>query len=119
MANHIIKDSQWASIAVKEIQVANGTVAIGTFVQTGAKHGLTGDTPRLGDDGNYYTTVDCEALIRIDGDTNIWLDGASVYWTGTAFTATVSTNKLIGFVDRAKPSATAGPLQVQLVMSAI
>lgn len=123
MADHIVKDSAWGSINVHE--VGNGTnvvvgTPIGTFVTEGAKHGLTQDTPYLGDDGVYHATVDCGALIRVDASTlQFATSGLPVYWTGTAFTATASTNQLVGYVDRAKPSATAGPLFIQLVPTAI
>lgn len=123
MADHIVQDSSWNSIWVKE--VGNGTnvvqgTPIGTFVTEGAIHGLTQDTPKLGDDGNYHCTVDTAALIRVDASTlQFATKGLPVYWTGTAFTPTVSTNQLVGYVNKAKPSATAGPLFIQLVPTAI
>lgn len=118
MANKIVKDSQ-LPIFVKQIAVPQGT-AIGTLVRTGAKAGLTGDTPRLAaDDGLYYTTVDTAALIRVDAVAIAFLDGAPVYLTSALAIAAASAtgSALIGYADRAKGSAS-GPLHIQLDPSA-
>lgn len=116
MANKIVKDSLLA-IFVKEIQVAN-TVQPNDLVAVGAVVGLAGDTPRKGEDGNYYTTVDTAALVRIDNVAIAFTDKAPVYITpGGAISGTATSNTLIGYADRPKSSAS-GPLQLQLIPKA-
>lgn len=113
MANKIVKDSL-LSIFVKEVSVPQGT-AINTLVTQGAKTGLVGDTPRLGEDGNWWTTVDTAALVRIDAVALAFTNGQAVYLTpGGAVSATATSNTLIGYADRAKGAAS-GPLQLQLI----
>jgi hypothetical protein len=119
MANNIVKDSL-NPIDVKQVQVPQGT-AIGTLILTaGVKIGVSGDTPRKGEDGNYYTTVDTAALVQFTGVTGTWTDGAPVYATGAgAISATATGNTLIGYADRPKSATAAGPLYVQLVPRAV
>lgn len=123
MAAHTVNDSAgWASLFVKQVQVAaSGTAfasvpAVDTFFVLGAKAGLIIDTPVQGKDGAWYATVDTAALIRFDAFAGALADGAAVYWTGTAPTGTVGSNRLIGYVDMpgGKP-APSGKLIVQLV----
>lgn len=116
MANKIVKDSLLA-IFVKEVQVAN-TVKANDLVAVGAVVGLAGDNPRQGEDGNYYTTVDTAALVRIDAVAIAFTDKAPVYITsGGAVSGTASGNTLIGYADRPKGAAS-GPLQLQLIPKA-
>lgn len=121
MANKIVKDSGLA-IFVKEVQVAAaGTAATDVpkindlFTGAGAKVGIIGDTPRKGEDGAFYATVDTAALVRIDGVTVALTDGQAVFITpGKAISTTASGNTLVGYADRPKTSAS-GPAFVQLV----
>lgn len=114
MANRIVKDSGLA-IFVKEIAVPQAT-AINALVRSGAKVGLCGDTPRKGEDGNYYTTVDTAALVRLASIANAFTDGQTVYMnTSTgAVTNTATTSIAIGYADRPK-GGSSGDLWVQLV----
>lgn len=113
MANKIVKDSQ-LSIFVKEVQVPQNT-AINDLVSVGAVAGLAGDTARQGEDGNYYTTVDTAALIRVSGVAIAFTDKAPVYVTpGGAISGSSSGNTAIGYADRPKGAAS-GDLWVQLV----
>lgn len=111
MANKIVKDSGLA-IFVKEVAVPEGT-AINTLVRVGAVAGLVGDTPREGEDGNFYTTIDTAALIRVDAAA-AFTDKQTVYFNGTTVVTTATGNVAIGYADRAKSSG-AGDLWVQLV----
>lgn len=112
MANKIVKDSGLA-IFVKEVAVPEGT-PINTLVRVGAKVGLVGDTPRKGQDGNFYATVDTAALIRVEASA-AFTDGQTVYINGSGAVVTTATgNVAIGYADRAKSSG-AGDLWVQLV----
>lgn len=116
MANKIVKDSA-LPIFVKHVEVPENT-PINTLVVQGAKHGLVGDTPRKGEDGKFYCSVDTAALVRIDGVALAFTNGAPVYATPTAqVSATATGNSLIGYADRPK-GATSGPLQLQLVPTA-
>lgn len=118
MANRIVKESGLA-IFVKHVKVADGNVAINTLVQEGAKHGLVGDTPRQGEDGNWYASVDTAALVRVSNVAIAFTNGAPVYLTpGGAISATATSNSLIGYADRPK-GAPSGDLWLQLVPTAI
>lgn len=117
MASKIAKDSG-LNIFVKEIPCAS-SVHTNDWVVSGAKRGLAGIDARLGEDGNYYTTVDTAALIRSDANTIAFTDGGPVYVTsGGAFNGTASANTLIGYADRAK-TTTSGPLFIQLVPASV
>lgn len=126
MANKVVTDSKMP-IGAKSVQVAasNADPTSGTFpkvndlIKVGGKVGLIGNTPRQGEDGAWYSTVDTFALIRLDGITGAFADGAPVYITsGGAITATASGNLCIGYADGAKTSSGAGILRVQLIPSA-
>lgn len=127
MAANTVNDSAgWASLHVKQVQVAaSGTAlasvpAVNTFFRLGAKKGLIIDTPVQGTDGAWYATVDTAAKIRFDAVAGAFADGSAVYITpGGAPSGTASSNFLIGYVDMpgGKPSGT-GKLIVQLVPSA-
>jgi len=119
MAQQIVRDSQ-IPVFVKECSVLNTNV-VNDFVVNGAIRGLVGFTPRVGQDGNYWTTVDTAAEIRFAGDTNVWTNGQQVFWnTSTKAIATAAGAGIvsIGYATRAK-GATAGNLFVQLVPQAV
>lgn len=119
MAQQIVRDSE-LKIFVKECLVSNTNV-VNDFVTNGAIRGLVGYTPRAGQDGNYWTTVDTAAEIRIAGDTNAWTNGQQVFWnTTTKAIATAAGTGIvsIGYATRAK-TTTAGNLFVQLVPQAV
>lgn len=125
MANaRIVKDSLLA-IFVKQVQAAPAGTdpaavpALNTFVNIGGKVGVLGDTPRKGEDGAYYTTVDTAALLQFDGVTGTWIDGAAVYVSSTGKITSTSTDTLIGYADRPKSNTAAGLLYVQLVPRAL
>ncbi len=118
MAQNIIHDSSWASIWVKEYNAGSDSgalPAVGDIVSVGAIVGVVLDTPRLGADGNYWTTLDTAATVRVTGISGTGTAGATVYLTGAnAVTLTASTNKPIGYLHQAK-AATGDDLFVQLV----
>lgn len=123
MANKIVKDSGLA-IFVKEVQVAAANAdttatsfpKINDIVSIGAIVGLIGDTPRKGQDGAYYTTVDTAALVRVSGVSGTFTDKAPVYLTsGGAVSGTATNNIAVGYADRPKTAGAAGDLWVQLV----
>lgn len=119
MAQMIVKDSN-LPIFVKQAQVLSSNV-VNDFVVNGAIRGLVGFTPRLGQDGNYWTTVDTAADVRFTNVAIAFTNGASVYWntsTNAIASAAGTGIVLIGYANRAK-SATAGDLHVQLVPQAI
>ena len=124
MANKIVKDSL-LPIFVKQVQVAAAGTAEGSvpkvndFVAVGAVKGLVGDTPRKGEDGAFYSTVDTAAHIMLESVSGVWTDKSPVYRTsGGSITGTASGNTLIGYAERPKPNTAAGILHVQLVPSA-
>lgn len=126
MANKVVIDSLMP-IGQKTVQVAaaGADPTSGTFPKTndlirvGGKAGLVGNTPRQGEDGAWYSTVDIWALIRLDNVTGAFTDGQPVYVTSAgAITATATSNFCIGIADGAKASASAGYLRVQLIPSA-
>jgi hypothetical protein len=124
MANRIVKDSL-DGIAVKQVQVGDSSKTItdmaalvDTLVVSGAKHGLVGDVPRQGEDGNWYATVDSRALVRLAGVTGAYTDGQVVYAKasdGSIQAAAGTGIQAIGYADRPKSSTSAGDLWVQLV----
>lgn len=122
MAIHTVNDSAgWASIWVKEVQVASAATSeanvpkVDTMFAAGAKIGLIIDTPRQGEDGAWYATVDMAARIRVDDFSGAAADGAPAYLTSAGAVVLVATdNTRIGFVDGAKGTGT-GKLIVQLV----
>lgn len=126
MANKVVKESG-LPIFVKDVQVlaTGGDVTTlakpNDLVIVGAVAGLVGQTPRKGEDGAYYATVDTAALVRISGVAVVLTDKQPVYLKasdksiGTATGAGIS---CIGYADRPKPSATAGDAWVQLIPAA-
>ena len=126
MANKIVKDSH-LPIFVKEVQVAaagtdptgNTFPKVNDLTKVGAVAGLVGQTPRKGEDGAFYATVDTAALIRVSGVSGTFTDKAPVYLTGAgAISGTATNNTCIGYADRAKTASAAGDLWVQLVPNA-
>lgn len=126
MANKVVIDSKMP-IGAKSVQVAASNAdptsgsfpKVNDFIRVGGKAGLIGNTPRQGEDGAWYATVDTWAVIRLDGITGTFVDGAPVYVTsGGAITATATSNFCIGYADGAKTSSGAGILRVQLIPSA-
>lgn len=124
MANKVVIDSKMP-IGAKSVQVAAANAdptalpKINDFIKVGGKAGLIGNTPRQGEDGAWYATVDTFAVIRLDGITGAFADGAPVYvTTGGAITSVATSNFCIGYADGAKTSSGAGILRVQLIPSA-
>lgn len=118
MATLVVTPSKIALLQ-KQVPCAETTKS-NDFVVSGAKRGYASIDARKGDNGLFYTVVDTGALIRLKGVTAAFTDGQTVYITpGGAFTTASSGNAAIGFADRAKPSAAAGDLWVQLVPTAV
>lgn len=125
-ANDVVIDSMMP-IGAKTVQVAAASKAttdtdfpkIHDLVKVGGKVGLIDDTPRQGEDGAWYATVDVWAQIRLGGVTGTFTDGQPVYLTGAgAITGTATGNSCIGYADRPKSAGAAGNLWVQLIPSA-
>ena len=120
MAHKIVNDSNWASLWVKEVNLGDDENALPAVndlhIGSGAKIGLIGDTPRLGEDGDYYSTVDTAALIRLEAVSGTFTDGQAVYVTSAGvITGTATDNTRIGYANRPKAASGAGDLYVQLV----
>lgn len=126
MATRIVKDSL-DGMAIQTVLVGDSSktydqmaALVDTLVIVGNKHGLVGDVPRQGEDGNWYATVDSRALVRLPAVAGAWVDGASVYGKasdGSVQAAAGTGISLIGYVDKAKTSTAAGDLWVQLVQN--
>lgn len=126
MASKVVKVSG-LSIFVKDVQVlaAGGDIAtlpkVNDLVQVGAVAGLVGQTPRKGEDGAYYATVDTAALIRVSGVSGAFTDKQPVYLTASdksLGTASGTGKSCIGYADRPKTATAAGDVWVQLVPAA-
>lgn len=87
-----------------------------TWIVDGQKRGLTRDKAYLGQNGLSYAVLGTADVIRVDANAEAYTDGQKIYVTGAGvFTGTATSNTFVGYAHRAKPSATAGPLFVQLV----
>jgi hypothetical protein len=127
MATRIVKDSL-DGMAIQQVLVGDSSKSFAqmaaledTLVIVGAKHGLVGDLPRQGEDGNWYATVDSRALVRLPSVAGAWTDGSPVYGKasdGSVAAAAGTGLSLIGYVDRPKTATAAGDLWVQLVQTA-
>lgn len=96
--------------------VVPASTAADTFIIEGDKRGLTLNTAYVGEDGNSYAVVGTADVIRVDANAEAYTDGQKVYVESNGtFTGTATGNTIVGYAHRAKPSATAGPLFVQLV----
>lgn len=118
MAQSIVKDSH-LPIFVQEVDVAS-TVKGNDWVEKGAVRGLAGYDATIGEDGNYYVTVDTAAEIRFDAAAGAFDIGTPVYRKtadGTFASASGAGLVLIGYATR-KKAAAAGKLFVQLVPQA-
>lgn len=113
MARHIVTDGPaWTRTAT----VVPANTLADTFIINGNKIGLTLDNAYVGADGLSYCVVGTADVIRVDANTEIYTDGQKVYVTsGGVFTGTATSNTKVGYAHRAKPSAVAGALFVQLV----
>lgn len=119
MAQNIIHDSSWASLWVKEYDAGTdggALPAVGALVKVGAIVGVVLDTPILGPDLHYWTTVDTACVVKLTV-AGTGTAGQTVYWSGTAATLTVGTNTPIGYLHQAK-AATGDDLFLQLVPGA-
>lgn len=122
MASKVVKVSG-LSIFVKDVQVAAAGTAladvpkVNDLVAVGNVAGLVGQTPRKGEDGAFYATVDTAALIRVSNVSGAYADKATVYLKASdksLASAAGSGLAPIGYADRPK-GAPAGELWVQLV----
>lgn len=99
--------------------VASSTVA-GTFVAIGGIRGIAINTPRVGSDGLYYSTIDTSCVFVAPAIAIAFTAGAPVYVAAdnVTFTNSTSSTTLIGIAWRAKSSA-AGPLHIKLIPGAL
>lgn len=100
--------------------VPSATVA-GTFVNVGGGiRGIAINTPRVGTDTLYYSTVDTSCVFVVPANAVAFTAGSPVYVASdnVTFNATASGNTLIGIAWRAKTS-TSGPLHIKLIPGAV
>jgi hypothetical protein len=126
MANKIVKESG-LPIFVKQVKVADAGTADANvpksndLVIVGAVAGLVGQTPKQGEDGAFYATVDTAAHVRVSGVTGVFTDKQPVYLKASDKTLAGAAGTglaCIGYADRPKPNTAAGDLHVQLIPSA-
>lgn len=94
------------------------TVKSGDLVQVGQVVGVAERDAKVGEDGNYYTTLKLSGVFEFSTLVAVTV-GANIYVTSAGVVTTVATsNKFIGHALKAKASTTAGPVYVRLVQSA-
>lgn len=107
-----VKDKLTAPVA--------STVVGGTFVAIGGIRGIAINTPRVGSDGLYYSTVDTSCVFVVPAVAIAFTAGSPVYVAAdnVTFSGTATSNTLVGMAWRAKSSA-AGNLYVKLIPGAL
>jgi predicted RecA/RadA family phage recombinase len=94
------------------------TVVSGNLVQVGSLVGVAQKNAVLGEDGNYYTTLKLNGVMKLTTAVAVTV-GQSVYLTsGGVVNVTASGNKFIGHAIAAKTTSTAGDVFVRLHQSA-
>lgn len=110
--NEIYKDGNELVLPVAS------TVNSGDLVQVGALVGLAQRDAAVGEDGNYYTTLKFNGVVKLTTSVAVTI-GAAVYRTSQGvINVTASGNKFIGHAVTAKSTTTAGDIYVRLVQSA-
>jgi predicted RecA/RadA family phage recombinase len=107
-----IKDKLTAPVA--------STVVAGTFVTIGGIRGVAINTPRVGSDGLYYSTIDTSCVFVVPANAVAFAAGAPVYVAAdnVTFSASTTSTTLVGIAWRAKSSAS-GNLFVKLIPGAL
>lgn len=99
------------------LPVAEGTVS-GALVQVGALVGLAQKDAWEGEDGNFYTTLKLNGVVKLTTSVAVSV-GAAVYMTsGGVINVTASGNKFIGHAVKAKAGTSAGDVYVRLTQAA-
>jgi predicted RecA/RadA family phage recombinase len=94
------------------------TVKSGDLVQVGALVGLAQRDAATGEDGNYYTTLKLNGVVKLSTLVAVTV-GAAVYMTSAGvINVTASGNKFIGHAVTAKATTTAGDIYVRLTQAA-
>lgn len=110
--NEIYKDGNELVLPVAS------TVKSGDLVQVGQLVGLAQKDAYLGEDGNYYTTLKFNGVVKLSTLVAVTV-GAAVYMTSAGvINVTASGNKFIGHAVTAKAGTTAGDVYVRLAQSA-
>ena len=110
--NEIYKDGNELVLPVAS------TVVSGQLVQVGALVGLAQRDAALGEDGNYYTTLKLNGVVKLTTSVAVTV-GAAVYMTsGGVINVTASGNKFIGHAVTAKAGTSAGDVYVRLTQAA-
>jgi len=110
--NEIYKDGNELVLPVAS------TVVSGDMVQVGQIVGLAQKDAYAGEDGNYYTTLKLNGVVKLSTSVAITV-GAAVYMTsGGVINVTASGNKFIGHAVTAKSGTSAGDIYVRLVPAA-
>jgi predicted RecA/RadA family phage recombinase len=90
------------------------TVKSGDLVQVGQVVGVAERDAKVGEDGNYYTTLKLTGVFELSTLVAVTV-GAAMYVTSGGVVTTVSTsNKAIGHAIKAKTTTVAGPVYVRL-----
>lgn len=110
--NEIYKDGNELVLPVAS------TVNSGDLVQVGALVGLAQKDAWAGEDGNYYTTLKFNGVVKVSTLVAVTV-GAAVYMTSAGvINVTASGNKFIGHAVTAKSTTTAGDIYVRLTQAA-
>jgi predicted RecA/RadA family phage recombinase len=110
--NEIYKDGNELVLPVAS------TVKSGDLVQVGALVGLAQLNAAKGEDGNFYTTLKFNGVVKLSTLVAVTV-GAAVYMTSAGvINVTASGNKFIGHAVTAKSTTTAGDIYVRLTQAA-
>jgi predicted RecA/RadA family phage recombinase len=94
------------------------TVKSGDLVKVGALVGLAQRDAATGEDGNYYTTLKLNGVVKLSTLVAVTV-GAAVYMTSEGvINVTATSNKFIGHAVTAKATTTAGDIYVRLTQAA-
>jgi predicted RecA/RadA family phage recombinase len=110
--NEIYKDGNELVLPVAS------TVKSGDLVQVGALVGLAQKDASAGEDGNYYTTLKLNGVVKLSTLVAVTV-GAAVYVTSAGvINVTASGNKFVGHAVAAKVGTSAGDVYVRLTQAA-
>lgn len=94
------------------------TVKSGDLVQVGQIVGVAERDAKIGEDGNYYTTLKLNGVFKLTTSVAVTVGQAVYVTSGGVINVTSTSNKFIGHAIKAKTTSTAGDVYVRLVPSA-
>jgi predicted RecA/RadA family phage recombinase len=110
--NEIYKDGNEIVLPVAS------TVVSGNLVQVGQIIGVAQKDAVLGEDGNYYTTLKLNGVVKLTTSVAVTVGQAVYVTSGGVINVTATSNKFIGHAIKAKSGTTAGDVYVRLVPAA-